>query len=1692
MFRQRTDQRMAHPKYWGAGHHFYASLTMAPTKCGGPLGSIEPVEGDEGGGTRPLLTSHTLPALLIGERDNRIGSWIMDHHTSKLRQKLFRSTVRALTLLCILISSIYLQPAIARAAVTLDPADLIIIGYSAADPDSFAMLALADIPGGEVIFITDRGWNAQGNQFIPSSGSENTITWTVPGGVSAGTILYIASLPGTASGFVTLGGGGDQLLIYQTGDGNPNSFPAFVYGFNNNIGTNGPNTVGQWQDPSAPLNPPNDGSHPPLGTTEVTAPGGSGNAFGLVGEHFNVFYDVNKPGAITAGTKEQWIAAIHDPANWTLDNTPVSIDLAPGAGALPAPGSLRVGCTVYVKQGGAGNQDGSSWANAFAHLQDPLKTVNDCHIWVAQGIYYPDEGLNQINDAQQTTFWLRDGVAVYGGFVGTENSLSERDWENNVTVLSGDIEQNDTPAMMDPNSVLQDTNGIVGANAYHVVKSGGTDDTAVLDGFFITAGYANDIEEQCTTGPSCGGGLLNVSGSPTLANLAFHANRAAKDGGGMHNHLGSPTLTNMHFQGNSAGFGTCGGGGLCNFGGGIHLTGAAFQGNSALSGGGFANIGISGKTVALINIIFEDNSATSFGGGMRSFSSGANVSLINVSFIGNDAQNGGGMANQGALSLTNVLFNANSATGSGGGVVINGSSPTLTNVTFHANFAPTGGGVVNNNGSPVLVNAILWGNQDSNGLSASAQIITPSGTNFPQISHSLIQDSGGSGGGWDTAVGTDGGNNIDADPLFVQNGDASTVPPTAGDLHLQSGSPAVNAGLNSAVPNTVSTDLDGNPRIQDTTVDMGAYERPEPPRAVDDVYLNGEIKSNILLDVLQNDTPNGLTILNVSQPMSGSAAIDSNQISYTPPQDFAGVETFTYTVGTGNESDTALVFVLVDTREDVDTPNADVASISNDNGGQLAAPGLTVVVDAGDVSADLTLLYQEVSPAVVGGPPADFQLGNLGFSLDAFVDGAAQEEFNFDNSVTFTLSYSDEDVAGIEESTLELRFWDEGSSSWLGGAANGIDCQPVDVVNNALVCEVSHLTPFGVMGASSGDAVLGGLVWNDIDDNNAQNGMEPWLAGAELFVRRAGDDGTLNTADDVILPDATVDATGRYTVENLPADDYLLTFDVLSVPVGLEPISGNDRMTVTLGASEVRSDLDIPLTYIGKAAVGNYVWEDENGNGDFSDTGEGEFDGGIDGVTMTLWLEMNDDGVLDPADDLLLDITMTDDDLSTAGTTESGWYSFDVAAETGLSFWVAVDDANFNAGEALDGYTQTNGSDNRSLLAALATAGDDTVDFGYAQTGSIGDFVWYDTDGNGEQETGEPGIPSVVVSLTLSSGVVITEETDANGLYSFDNRLPDDYTVTVGDGVPANAVNTIGSDSQSSPYALTISSGQDVDDADFGYDVPTSYVITHTNDVINEARAGEDMVFTVVITNTGGSWITALPVRYYYDERIMRFESSTPAPDVAADDGELDWSDLLSVSNPLAPGDSIEIVLTFKALRDPGTQNDNTTTNTVEILDGGLADPDGPQIFTAAAATVAMATSGPLGSIEPVDGNEGSGVGSDVMILASTGVEMAESSVTQTEAGTLIRWSTISELRVRGFNVLRESNGQMAQVNAEMIVAQSSSQAAGGSYEIVDTAAADGVTYWLDVVGIDGSADRIQIGAQTSTDIDVFLPLITR
>ncbi len=163
--------------------------------------------------------------------------------------------------------------------------------------------------------------------------------------------------------------------------------------------------------------------------------------------------------------------------------------------------------TLYVNHAATGSNTGESWANAFPTLQAALAAaVSDDEIWVAAGTYYPDEGGTATNNDRTSTFSLKDGVAIYGGFASGETQLNQRNVATHVTTLSGDIDG--TP---------RDNSG----NAIHVVSSSNNNNTAILDGFTISGGNADGIIYP----NNVGGGVYNLQSNPSFTNSIIWNNR---------------------------------------------------------------------------------------------------------------------------------------------------------------------------------------------------------------------------------------------------------------------------------------------------------------------------------------------------------------------------------------------------------------------------------------------------------------------------------------------------------------------------------------------------------------------------------------------------------------------------------------------------------------------------------------------------------------------------------------------------------------------------------------------------------------------------------------------------------------------------------------------------------------------------------------------------------------------------------------------------------------------------------------------------------------------------------------------------------------------------------------------------------------------------------------------------------------
>lgn len=322
-------------------------------------------------------------------------------------------------------------------------------------------------------------------------------------------------------------------------------------------------------------------------------------------------------------------------------------------------------------------------------------------------------------------------------------------------------------------------------NTYHVVENtAGQNETALMDGFHIRYGTASGPQFP----DNCGAGMYNGKTSPTIRNCRFFNNRAGSRGGAVFNSQGSPVILGCEFEANEANTG----GAVSNEAASPEITDCRFAGNRALTGSGGA--------------VYNDDS---------------DPVLTAVSFFGNTASYGGGAIynyDTSSPCLYNAVFSGNTA--GYGGAVHNSLNADLTavNCTFVRNTADTsGGGIYSRNSSRAFIyNTILWEDapdeidQDSSSSSevGHCDVMAVSGTTYP------------------------GTGNINADPELTFT------------FHLMQASPCIDQGDTGKLPPWLTRDVDGNDRILNQVVDMGADEfDPEAVVGVENLLDQSQMES---------------------------------------------------------------------------------------------------------------------------------------------------------------------------------------------------------------------------------------------------------------------------------------------------------------------------------------------------------------------------------------------------------------------------------------------------------------------------------------------------------------------------------------------------------------------------------------------------------------------------------------------------------------------------------------------------------------------------------------------------------------------------------------------------------------------------------------------------------------------------------
>ena len=410
-----------------------------------------------------------------------------------------------------------------------------------------------------------------------------------------------------------------------------------------------------------------------------------------------------------------------------------------------------------------------------------------------------------------------------------------------------------------------------------------------------------------------------------------------------------------------------------------------------------------------------------------------------------------------------------------------------------------------------------------------------------------------------------------------------------------------------------------------------------------------------------------------------------------------------------------------------------------------------------------------------------------------------------------------------------------------------------DDVDNAAETNGNMTVDFGFVQTAS----VNGRVWIDTNtNNNVDDGLvaEQGVVGVMVNLIDVGPDGQPDTLDDIVVDTTTTGANGLFSFTDVTPSEYFIEFEEptgMTFVVANQP--GDDTIdsdadeitgltdTFVLNPGQVVSDIDAG---VNPGAVGDRVWLDVNQNG-VQDAGEP----GVPGITVDL---------LDSSGTTILDTTVTGvDGIYAFNNLAPGDYiiEFDIPAQMNLV------PQNTGLDDSIDSDVDPNAVDKQIPVTVISGPGNQTYDAGI-EPAFLGNFVWLDSDNNGEQDAGEPGIEGVTVELLASDGTTVVQSTttDANGEYGF-AVIPDDYIIHVvaPAGVSFTTADAVADDKDSDVAVadgkttlISLASGDDDQTWDAGV-VPANLSGTVFLDLDADGveDAGELGIDAVTITLTG-------------------------------------------------------------------------------------------------------------------------------------------------------------------------------------------------------------------------------------------------
>jgi len=403
--------------------------------------------------------------------------------------------------------------------------------------------------------------------------------------------------------------------------------------------------------------------------------------------------------------------------------------------------------------------------------------------------------------------------------------------------------------------------------------------------------------------------------------------------------------------------------------------------------------------------------------------------------------------------------------------------------------------------------------------------------------------------------------------------------------------------------------------------------------------------------------------------------------------------------------------------------------------------------------------------------------------------------------------------------------------------------------------------------APTGTGSIGDTVFRDLDGDGVKDPIEPGISNVTVTLYEdTNNNGVIDAGSDAVVAVATTGSTGGYLFTGLAAGNYLVDVDQNSASIPSDAYGNKFRLTTAdphdVALSAGQAWLTADFGFSAPATIGDIVFFDSNGNGtqDFSETG-------IPNVTVELYVDANQDGQPDSPIPVATTVTASGFTVNPVG-----FYQF---TNLGAGTWyvkVKTSTLPLSGGNPIpltsdpdrDGVPVGNtsypglpaGDDADSLVTVSLGGNYSGADFGYQPSGAIGDFVWLDLDQDGVQDSGEPGIPGVAVTIT--NGVTTyNATTDPDGFWSVANVPDGNWTVSVPSsnfstgGPLANTANTYDADGGSNSSVAMVLTNGTVNltsgnlGFDFGYKLNGSYsisgtVVTHDTRVVGTADDIDD------------------------------------------------------------------------------------------------------------------------------------------------------------------------------------------------------------------------------------------------------------